>query len=101
MNIFPRKRDANDARTLQDVIDNHLDYMSMLDNNSEEFVAALAHLEKLTKVQNDTKRSSTKISPDVWVTVGAGLLTTLLVINSEHVGVITSKAFSFIPKPKL
>jgi len=101
MPLFARKRDANEPRTLQDVIDNHLDYMSMLDNDSEAFVIALKHLEALTKVKNDNHRSSRRIPPEAYMGAGVTLLTTLLVINSEHVGVITSKAFSFIPKPKM
>lgn len=101
MKFLSRKRDANDPRTLQDVIDNHLDYMSMLDNDSEKFVDALKHLEQLTKVKNDNNRSSRSIPPEAYMGAAVTVLTTLLVINSEHVGVITSKAFSFIPKPKL
>jgi hypothetical protein len=95
-----RKRQATDQKTLQDVIDDTIDQMSALDKASEEFETLLLKLERIQKIKSSDKTFQ-KISPEVWVTVGAGLLTTLLVINAEHVGIITSKAFSFVPKPKL
>lgn len=94
-----RKRNT-DERTLQDVIDDTIEQMAALDKASEEFETLLIKLERLQKIKSNDK-SFSKISPEVWITVGAGLVTTLLVINAEHVGVITSKAFSFVPKPKL
>lgn len=94
------KRNADDNRTLQDVIDDLIDQMSELDKSSEEFETLLVKLERLQKIKSNDKNSS-RIPAEVWLTVGAGLLTTLLVINAEHVGVITSKAFGFVPKPKL
>lgn len=91
-----RKKNA-DERTLQDVIDDTVEQMADLDKASEEFETLLIKLERLQKLKSNDK-SFQKVSPEVWITVGAGLLTTLLVINAEHVGVITSKAFNRIPK---
>ena len=35
------------------------------------------------------------------IAAGTGLATTMIVISSEHLGPILSKAFAFIPKPKI
>jgi len=84
-------------RTIQDVIDDTIEQMADLDKASEEFETLLVKLERLQKIKSSDK-TITKISPETWLTVGAGLVTTLLIINAEHVGVITSKAFNRIPK---
>lgn len=95
--MFFNKRNADDDKTLQDVIDNHLNYMSELDNDSPAFDEAVAKLERLYKLKNSER--SSRVSPDTWVTASVSLATVLLIINHERLNVISTKALGFVRKP--
>jgi len=72
--------------------------MSNLDKSSPEFEELMVRLEKLQKLK---KNHTFRIPPEIWIPSATTLIATVLVINAEHVGVVTSKAFSLINKPKL
>lgn len=65
---------------------------------SEEFGTVVERLSKLHKIQEDNKPES--ISPNTALLVGANLLGIGMIIKHEHLNVITSKAMSFIIKPR-
>lgn len=96
MQIF--KRNADDQKNLQDVIDDLINQMSFLDKTTPEFEELMTRLERLQKLKT---RSKFRIPPEVWVPSATTLLMAIIVINAEHIGPVTSKAFSFVPKPKI
>lgn len=65
---------------------------------STEFGTIVERLSKLHKIQEDRKPES--INPNTVLTIGANLAGILMIINYEHLGVISTKAMSFIPKIK-
>jgi hypothetical protein len=69
-----------------------------LEPNSDEYGATLDKLTKLQKIRQEEKPD--RASTDTLVTVAANLVGIALIIRHENVNVITSKAMSFIIKPK-
>lgn len=61
-----------------------------------EYDRVLENVVKLHEMKEAEKPS--KVSKDTWAIIGANLAGIVLVINAEHVGVITTKAFSFVGK---
>lgn len=66
--------------------------------NSKEYAEMLERVQKLYKLRNENK--SAVISPDTALTSLAYLVGMLLIVNAEHVGLITTKAMSHLPKPR-
>lgn len=67
----------------------------MKDQNrySEEYGSMVDQLTKLYELH-----SRSRFSKDQLATIGANLLGMILVIKAEHVGIITTKAFSLVKK---
>lgn len=63
---------------------------------TEEYGTIVERLSKLHKVQHDNKREP--VSPNTAMTTGANLLGILMIIQHEHIGVISSKALAFVKK---
>ena len=79
--------------TVQAEIDRMLDLMKEMSIGSKEYKLAAENLAILL----ETKNKST-VSRDVIVGGAINILGILLVLNYEHLGVVTSKAFSMIRK---
>ena len=62
--------------------------------DSKEYADLLERLGRLQKLRQDEKPD--KASTDTLLTVGANLLGILLILNHEHLNMITSKALPFI-----
>lgn len=67
--------------------------------HSQKYNALLEQLSKLQKIRQEEKPD--RASMNTMLTVGANLLGIALIIKHEDVNVITSKALSFIVKPKI
>jgi uncharacterized protein YbaP (TraB family) len=65
---------------------------------SEEYTQTLAITERLHDMMDKDRPSS--VSKETLVTVGANLLGIFMIIKHEHVNVITSKALSFVLRPR-
>ena len=69
-----------------------------LDPSSEEYAAASVQLIPLYKARNEKNRDG--VSKDTVALISANLLGLVLVLNHEHVNVISSKAFGMIMKAR-
>ena len=77
-----------------------LDRMKLAEEKSE-LDAGVEDL-KLKKAEEEaSKNFLQKVDPNTWVSAGVTIFSILSVLNFEKIGVITSKAFSFIHKPRL
>ncbi len=92
-------RKNNDDIDLDEVIRDTLNRTSNMDKASAEFDEHLARIEKLYKLKN-TNRSWARPSADAILAASASIAGIVLVANAEHVGLITSKAFSLVVKTK-
>lgn len=66
---------------------------------SEEYAKTLNVVERLHEMLEEEKPSS--VSKDALFAVGANLLGILMIIKHENVNVITSKALSFVIRPRV
>lgn len=69
--------------------------------NTDEYDSILEKIERLYKLKGPVKEPRKRVSPDALIAGVVSLGGIVLVANAEHVGAITSKAFSIIPKPKI
>ena len=73
-----------------------------LDENFEvtdpKYAATLNHLNTLYKLK--AEEMPKRVDPNTMLTVAAHLIGIFAIINKEHANVITSKALSFVPKPR-
>lgn len=63
---------------------------------TEEYGIVVERLSKLHKIQSDNTRE--KVSPNIALSTAANLFGILMIIQHEHMGVITSKALAFVKK---
>lgn len=63
---------------------------------SEEYAGMLALIERLNDMMEKPKPSG--VSKDTMANIAAHLVGIVLIIKHEHVGVITTKALSFVPR---
>lgn len=68
--------------------------------NTPEYDAILEKIERLYKLKGPAKEPRKRVSPDALIAGAVSLAGIVMVANAEHVGAITSKAFSIVPKPK-
>jgi hypothetical protein len=67
--------------------------MELSDRESDEYTKMVDNLSTLYELNHKSRFSKEQLA-----TIAANLLGIVLVIKSEHVGVITSKAFSLVKK---
>jgi hypothetical protein len=65
---------------------------------SEDYAKTLALVERLEEMMDKEKSSS--VSKDTIVNAAANLVGIFMIIKHEHVNVITSKALSFVIRPR-
>lgn len=82
---------------LNEVISSIFTDLNGLNSDDEKYDAASNQLIKLMKLKQEIN-PSWRPSPDAIVGVVGTIATALLVLNYEKLGVITSKAFTFIGK---
>ena len=68
--------------------------------NTQEYDTILEKIERLYKLKGPAKEPRKRVSPDALIAGFVSLAGIVMVANAEHVGSITSKAFSIVPKPK-
>jgi hypothetical protein len=95
--VFWRKREPE---MLDVVLNNAISVMLSHEKDSEEYARQVDRVIKLLelRVQHSAKSS---VSKDTLATVGANLLGIIMIIKHESVNVITSKALSFVIKPRI
>lgn len=66
--------------------------------DSEEYTVIFDRIAKLHKLQMEEKPQ--RISPDTLVIAGTNLLGIVMILSHERLNVITTKAMSFVLKPR-
>lgn len=66
---------------------------------SDEYATIVERVAKLHKLKEI--ESPQRVSPDTLLTVGANLAGIMMIIHHERLNVVTSKALSFVMKPKV
>ena len=95
--LFTKK--STTSPNLQEQIDTLLTEMKSYDGNSSQYDQLLTNLERLYKLQEPEKGKP--VSKDALLATAGNLAGILLILNFERVGVVTSKALSFVLKSKL
>lgn len=78
------------------VITTALTKLTTIEPTAPEYAAVLDQIVKLNKLKES--ESPSRVSRDVQATIAANLIGMLVVVHSEHVGVITTKAMSLVTK---
>lgn len=97
-----RNRQTDESPTLQDAINALLYEMQNVPSDSDQYAILQKRFVELyssKKVDHEINRTS-RISPDVMLTVGANLIGILLIIKHEEVNVIATKALGFVMKAR-
>lgn len=89
--MFNRDREET---TLEKALERAYSEMDKKAVGTAEYDRILENVVKLHEMKEKEKPS--RVSKDTWAMIGANLAGIVLVINAEHVGVITTKAFGFI-----
>lgn len=74
--------------------------LETVNGDSEEYSRMADQLTKLYKIQNENERSKDKFSKDTLVLAATNLIGIATIISYEHAHVISSKALSFVFKPR-
>lgn len=85
---------------LQAVIDQLTTSLAHMDVADPNYERTVEHLSRLHKIQNHEK-SGNGIDPNTLVTASAHLLGIFTIVGYERMHAMTSKALSFVLKPKL
>lgn len=84
------------SKSLDLEIERAIKEMAKMDVQTEQYAQATANLKSL--FESKSLESKWTISPDMVLGVGANLLGILLILNYERLGIITSKAITFLPR---
>lgn len=93
--MFP---DAKPKSKLQIAIDQTLIEMSNQSATSDEYGTMLDRVKVLHKMKEEERPS--RVSPDTMVLAATNLIGIALIIRHEQFNVVTSKALSFVLKPR-
>jgi hypothetical protein len=96
--VFNSKEVPRRQRLLESELERALTRLRTELPNSEDYPKMLTIVERLHELMDEEKPSS--VSKDVMLTVAANLLGILLIIKHESVNVISSKALSFVMRPR-
>jgi len=96
--MFSFTQNPHDA-ALDQAISDILATMQKLDENTKEYDAAADQLVKLMKLKKEIN-PSWRPSPDALVGALGSILGIVLILHYEKLGVVTSKALSFVGKMK-
>lgn len=83
---------------LDTTIDEALTQLSGIEVGSEEYTKKMDQITKLYAIKE--KNSPKRVSPDTLVIVAGNLLGILAILGHERAHVVTSKALSFVLKPR-
>ena len=95
------KKTNEKPSALDEAIERVLASMQNVETDSEEYGTLIGRLDKLHAMKIAEKDNRHRVSADTMLTVGANILGILMILGHERVNVVTSKALSFIVKPKI
>jgi hypothetical protein len=92
------KSKNDNSLAIDEAIERILNRMQYVEVDSEEYGTMVSRLDKLYAMKNTNKN---RVSKDAIWTIGANILGIILILGHERANVVTSKALSFIVKPKI
>ena len=92
------KSKTDNSLALDEAIERLLNRMQYVEVDSEEYGTMVSRLDKLYAMKNTNRN---RVSKDAIWTIGANILGIILILGHERANVVTSKALSFIVKPKI
>jgi hypothetical protein len=92
------KSKNDNSLALDEAIERILNRMQYEEVDSEEYGTMVSRLDKLYAMKNTNRN---RVSKDAIWTIGANILGIILILGHERANVVTSKALSFIVKPKI
>lgn len=95
--MFNKKPDTN-RQGLEKTIDDLIVQMSYAPPGTEQYAAMTESLTKLYALRDE--KSNKGVSADAALAVAGNLLGIAMIVGHERVGVVTSKALSFVMKAK-
>lgn len=95
-----RSKKSDLVAYLDEAIEHCAKRMLNLDADSDEYKKVNDQFMKLID-HKDRIVHSDKIKPETWALIISNIVGILIVLNYEHAHVVTSKAFSWITRPKL
>lgn len=98
--VFKNKSDKQEHTAVDDQIAEVLALMKTEDAQSEQYSALLTTLERLHKLKLSSEPEKKSVSPDAIVAASASIAGIVLILGFEKANVLTSKAMSFVFKPK-
>lgn len=101
MFIKPKTSTPIEPTGTEYAIHNAMLALADLQVGSDEYAKALEHVTKLTKLKAPEKEPKKPVSPDAVIAAAANIAGILLILQYEHIHVITSKALGFVAKVKL
>ena len=101
--MFSLKRETPEPTKLDERINDLIDSLAGFEDGSEEQAAAITALKTLTELRAMERQTMRRpsVSPDVLVSAVASLAGIIAILSFEKANVVTSKALSFVPKPKI
>lgn len=92
------KSKNDNSLAIDEAIERILNRMQYVEVDSEEYGTMVSRLDKLYAMKNTNRN---RVSKDAIWTIGANILGIILILGHERANVVTSKALSFIVKPKI
>lgn len=96
MNIFNL---TQKSRSIDDEVTRLLTEISNMNVEDDTYAKALKNLSVLMEAKS--QKTPTQISADTVVMAATSIVSILIVLNYEQLGVITSKTFGMIPKGRM
>lgn len=97
LKFWQKKEDSK----IDEAINDQLDQLNTSSRSSEEEAKAIENLERLGAVKVQVEGQTQQVNPNTIISAVVTIGATLLMLNYEKLNVITSKAFGFLPKPRL
>lgn len=95
------KESPHSQKLIEEEFERTLAVMKTTLHESKEYAAMLNAAQRLHEMMNTKEETSSSVSRETLVTVGANLLGILMIIRHEFAHPLTSKALSFVIRPRV
>ena len=97
-----KKKQPIDTSEVDEAIRECYAGLKSIDPDAKEHAKVVKQIAELEKIKKFTERKPTiQFTPDALLTAGVSLLGILLILNYERADSVTTKAISFVTKPKI
>lgn len=98
--MFNPFKPVNEPTPLDAVIESLVSEMQGYDGHTDEYVTMAVNLKQLCEAKASYPKPERTMSPDGVAIIAANLVGILMILNYERANIVTSKALSFVIKPK-